>query len=83
MLKPTQSDLDRHIEILRGGVRTVTATLQKLRSQQDVDLEAVLRHLASIRAGAEEVRVTLAKSPHYPVALPRLECRARHHIATA
>jgi hypothetical protein len=63
MLKPSSGDLTNQLDLLRLGVLTATTTIQKLKSRQNVDADAILQQLASIRAEAEEVRDAFLRGP--------------------
>ena len=52
----TGADLLRQLDLLRGGLRIAMTTIRKLKHNQEVDADAVLRRLALIRAEAKAVR---------------------------
>ena len=56
MPNTTGADLLRQLDLLRGGLRIAMTTIRKLKHNQEVDADAVLRRLALIRAEAKAVR---------------------------
>jgi hypothetical protein len=55
-LMENPSDLIRHLDCTRAGLRLAMTTIRKMKQGQRIDVDAVLRRLASIRAEAKEAR---------------------------
>jgi hypothetical protein len=56
MPNTTRADVLRQLDLLRGGLRIAMTCIRKMKHNQKVDADAVLRRLALIRAEAKEVR---------------------------
>jgi hypothetical protein len=51
---PTRAEVLRQLDLLRGGLRIAITTIRKMKRHKDVDVEAVLGRLETIRADAKE-----------------------------